>query len=408
MGESSDSYRVDILFSCWEGEARSFVDCNVRSASRGFHHWSFFHILSIIEERFLNSKSSKIAQLKVEALQQGSLSLAEYIDKMTFWHSFLPMPSSDYDVRVRFCSGLRSDIWDTMSNCGFTFFHYSLSRLINEARRIEDSIEAEKAAQAVRLSHRARSVVRSEVGGERFRPNRSRNRRPFSQTRYHSVRYRSGRYSRSPSEYSRSPNVRCDQDDRNPDKRNDRSPSPKRPSRSDGKRSDKAPLKDKGSSPKHYSRSLSRDRPDDGTCWDCGSDSHFKWDCPRLPDRDDHQRRPRSLTRSDRGPATPSARSVPDRSPVSTGDGFHPEPESESFYGRKIQSPGPSSRRLSHLTDISDSDVKSDVDTGIFARSVRIVDQDVSSKLVCGKTSLAASTWRTSLKIDRPDRPKEQ
>jgi hypothetical protein len=109
----------------------------------------------------------------VEMLTQGPLSLSDFLDKLSFWHSFLPMPSSDYDVRSRFMNGLRDDIFNSVTRRGFSSTKHSFLRLTNEARHVESTIEDSKAARDHRdlLHHRlARASNRVKICQTMARP----------------------------------------------------------------------------------------------------------------------------------------------------------------------------------------------------------------------------------------------
>jgi hypothetical protein len=306
MGETEDEYRISTLFSCLEGEARSFVERNVYGSSRECHHWSFFLLLEIVEDHFINSHSAHLARNKIIALQQNSLSLASYVDKLTFWHSFLPAPSSDHDVAFRFFMGLKSEISNEMSTRGFTYLTYGFRRLLTEARKIEDSLETDKAARQQREHYRAKfagSKLASSAS-DKFRPRRTVN-RPRSSSRSSFRRW--GKKSHSRSDDSRSP------------RRSSPSKTHSRP-------------KDLGklSSPRNHSRSLSEGPNEDGTCWNCGSDTHFKQDCPHISgdrDRKVGRGRDRDRTAKPLSPHVANTRSVQDIAHRSDDDNSEPAPE---------------------------------------------------------------------------------
>jgi hypothetical protein len=146
-------------------------------------------------------------------------------------------------------------------------------------------------------------------------------------------------------------------------------------------------------------------------CWNCGSDDHYKRDCPQLPSR------PRDHC-PNRSSEKPQVCVVSKQGEGSTSDSlFCPEPESDRCYEsedvstREVYSPPPASHRLRSL--VPDSNDETDCEV-LYAKLLFITNpihgcntllvSDGPQELQCRKAGISAWSWMTTQKIDRPGR----
>jgi len=256
--------------------------------------------------------------------------------------------------------------------------------LANEARRAESTLSLEKAAKLQRATHRARYSKKTDENS------RSDRRRSISRSR---PRYRDNQNKRSRQQSG---------------SRSDASPSSNR-----NRQGPLSPSRHLPASPKRdeHDRHNRDDRDWKGKHRSSSPTRHsraYRQDCPQLPSREyskerrtrSSQERPRFRSSQDHTSKKKevSARSVraksSDRSDASASD-FIPPPVSRRARQRSSSSSESEtqyhSARSLFITTLAD------------CKSITTSDQD---ELECRKASISASNWRTTIKIDRPDRPK--